>query len=231
MTLSLRVWCGVWEVPRPSKLGAQAPPSRRAATLGGRLAPGLLRAAARGSEPVARSHPPGGTCPTPGPRPTSNPDRPILDRYLGIQPGAQSLARRGPGAPGQRSLRAPGCPPAPSPPAPRAGRYPSLWREVTWRSAPGSLRRPGAHSPGPGSRRQEAVEGGGRRDCDGGGGGAGGLGAPAGWEDRAQNGCWAKEGSGMEGPTLDREGKDDLLLLFVVCLNPCRTVDVECLAC
>lgn len=98
---------------------------------------------------------------------------------------------------------------------------------VTWRSAPGSLRRPGAHSPGPGSQRQEAVEGGGRRGSDGGGGGAGGLGAPAGWEDRAQNGCWAKERSEMEGPTLDREGKDDLLRLFVVCLNHRRAIDVE----
>lgn len=70
----------------------------------------------------------------------------------------------------------------------------------------------------------------GRRVCDGGGGGAGGLGAPAGWEDRTQNGCWAKEGSGMEGPPLDREEKDDLLRLFVVCLIICRAVYVESVA-
>lgn len=55
----------------------------------------------------------------------------------------------------------------------------------------------------------------GRRGSDGGGGGAGGLGAPAGWEDRTQSGCWAKEGRGMEGPTLGREGKGVVLRLFV----------------
>lgn len=177
----------VWEVPRPSQLGAQAPPSQRTAALGGRLAPGLGQAAAGGSEPAARSHPEEGRARRPRPRPASSPERPILDRYLGIQPGAQSLAQRGPGAPGQKSPSAPGRPPAFFPACAKGKPVPiPPASSVTWPSAPGSLGRPGAHSPGPGSRRQEAVEGGGRRGCDGGGGGAGGLGAPAGWEDRTQ---------------------------------------------
>lgn len=130
------------------------------------------------------------------------------------------MAQRGPGAPGQRSPSAPGRPPAFFPACAKGRAVPiPPASAVTWPSAPRSLGRPGAHSPGPGSRRQEAVEagggGGGGRSCDGGGGGAGGLGAPAGWEDGTQSVCWAKEGSWMEGLTLGREGKGALLRLFV----------------
>lgn len=72
------------------------------------------------------------------------------------------MAQRGPGAPGQKSPSAPGHPPAFFPACAKGKPVPiPPASSVTWPSAPGSLGRPGAHSPGPGSRRQEAVEGGG----------------------------------------------------------------------
>lgn len=140
------------------------------------------------------------------------------------------MARRGPGTPGAEEP-ARTWPPARSFPACAKGRPVPIppANAVTWRSAPGSLWRLGAHSPGPGSRRQEAVEGGGRQGCDGGGGGAGGLGAPAGWEDRAQNGCWAKEGSRWRDLRWIGKGRMVCCSCLLSCLNHCRTVDLECL--
>lgn len=66
-------------------------------------------------------------------------------------------------------------------------------RAVTWPSAPGSLGRlgPRAQSADPRSRKRRREE---RERCsDGGGRGAGGLGAPCGWEDGAQNPSWTGE--------------------------------------
>lgn len=141
------------------------------------------------------------------------------------------MARRGPGTPGQTSPRAPGRPPAPSPPAPRAGWCPSLRRTLlpggAHQEASGA-RAPTAQGPDRGDRK--LLEGVGRQGCDGGGGGAGGLGAPAGWEDGAQNGCWAKEGSGWRDLRWIGKGRMVCCSCLLPCLNHCRTVDVESLA-
>lgn len=139
----------MWGLGGSQALEARCPgsPIPESCSAGREPGSGPRASCSRGLRASSKVASPGGTCPTPRPRPTSNRDRPILDRYLGIQPGAQSLAQRGPGALGQRSRSAPGRPPAPSRPAPRAGRCPSLRRTLL----PG-----GAHQEASGARAPTA---------------------------------------------------------------------------